>query len=112
MGVVGWLVFITMIAMSGIVLSGYSLPTHLEAEKSTSSSSNFMFWHGVIMWPVIPPVISSIFASYSMMWFFCCVHFLDIETCAARVKTCLHEACEKHPEVLTLAAEHSLNELR
>jgi hypothetical protein len=110
--IVGWLVLITMIVMSGIVLCGYSLPTQLEAEKSMSITSHFMFWHGAIMWPIIPPVISSIFASYSMIWFFCCLHFLEIETCIVNVTTCVDVAQKENPEVLTLASEHSLNEFR
>eukprot|EP00405_Crypthecodinium_cohnii_P041048 CAMPEP_0206553830 /NCGR_PEP_ID=MMETSP0325_2-20121206/16844_1 /ASSEMBLY_ACC=CAM_ASM_000347 /TAXON_ID=2866 /ORGANISM="Crypthecodinium cohnii, Strain Seligo" /LENGTH=781 /DNA_ID=CAMNT_0054053839 /DNA_START=66 /DNA_END=2408 /DNA_ORIENTATION=- len=87
--VCGWIILIVQTAMVCDVLAGFSLPGtmgYLEVEGAPhmhgghfpdAGGDTFAYLHAFLMWVVIPPVIASMFASYSMFAFIALLHFLD-----------------------------------
>jgi len=94
--VAGWLVLIVQVAMVCIVLVGFSLPNTLGYFPSKEVANAHMpgdyklleSIHAGIMWFVIPPVIASMFASYSMFAFVSVLHFFDIEILKETLADC------------------------
>jgi hypothetical protein len=93
--IAGALILLLQCAMVAVVLGGFSLPHALgyaesSTESSTSSSAQFTAVHAISMWGVIPPVIASMFASYSMFGFVSLLHVLDIQ----KLHTSVASACQ------------------
>ena len=60
-------------------MCGYSLSAHLEGKQGPS---HFSWWHAILMYGTIGPVVCSLFCSYSMFVIFCFAHALDFNTSA------------------------------
>merc|ERR1719221_388231 len=81
--------------MVAVALAGFSLPRtlHLGGEPGSDTGREmagavaFTDMHAFVMWVVIPPVIVSLFASYTMFAVFAMLHLLDV----MNVKTTLAE---------------------
>mmetsp|Transcript_29513 Transcript_29513/g.75084 ORF Transcript_29513/g.75084 Transcript_29513/m.75084 type:complete len:744 (-) Transcript_29513:78-2309(-) len=87
----GWVIMTLQLTMVGIVLCGFSLPLTLnlgQENMSMPSAPMFTLVHAWVMWFIIPPVIASIFASYSMFAFVALLHMLDVEKVEETVSEC------------------------
>lgn len=71
--------------MVAVVLGGFSLPHALGLAEAMPGS--FTAVHAISMWGVIPPVIASMFATYSMFGFVSLLHALDIDNLHESVRS-------------------------
>ena len=82
---------VALVGMSIIVLCGYSVPAQLAAAAAAErdhvpAHHSFMYWHAVVMWPVIPPVISCYFSTCALLIFFSALAGLEAKAC----RECVH----------------------
>ena len=89
-------VLATCCSMTALVLCAYALPIRIENGRELLGSeakphgsdlprASYMWWHEMIMWAAILPVIFSLLTSYSMFVFFCMLHRLDFKTTARKM---------------------------
>lgn len=97
-----WLAFATMFCMSGIGLSGFSLPGQIAAENVEGRSSTFMYWHALLMWVPIPPVICTIFSGHAFLIIFCVMHAHELDQLKKNLRKTVKNTHQHNPEALVI----------
>jgi len=95
----GWLVLVVQTVMVLDVLFGFSLPRTLGLGRAPGHEewgkhpnhgvAEFTAVHAYAMWAIIPPVISAMFASYTMFAFVAFLHFLDARSLNTQIVECI-----------------------
>ena len=72
------------VGMTGLVLAAYALPANFpmtppltDGTREDVPVTNFMFWHGVIMWAMVTPVIGSLLCTFGLLGFVGALHYAD-----------------------------------
>lgn len=94
----GMLIMMLQMVMVGVVLGGFSLPydalagdvqlQHWHLGKQHIYQNQFTALHSRAMWIVIPPVITSMFCSYTMFAFVALLHLLHIRALRDNITEC------------------------
>jgi len=86
--VCGWVVLFLQLFMVTLVLSAFALPGTLH--NGPQPLTLFAKLHAYAMWPVIPPLIAALVASYVMFGFIALLHLFDIFAMREKLSECVN----------------------